>query len=58
MGQALTKAVETYIKEQYKSSFQEIAVGKINQLTGEDLKARLLKLVEENPDIGLAFLEE
>lgn len=58
MGQAMTQAVETFVKQQYICSFREIAVGKINQLSGDDLKRRLLKMVEENPDIGLAFLEE
>ena len=54
----MTQAVETFVKQQYICSFREIAVGKINQLSGDDLKRRLLKMVEENPDIGLAFLEE
>lgn len=57
-GQAMTKAVGTFIKQQYEFSFREIAVGKIKQLSGDDVKRRLLKLVDENPDIGLAFLEE
>lgn len=58
MGQLLTKAVQTFIKKQYKTIYREMAVNKINQLSGDDVKQRLLKLAEENHDIGLAFLEE
>jgi hypothetical protein len=57
-GQALTKSVEEFIKGQYQSSFREIVIGKIHKLSGDDLKRQLLRLVDENPDIGLAFLEE
>jgi len=58
MGHAMMEAAEKFLKRQYQSSFMEKAVGKVNEFSNDDVKRWLLKFVSENPDVGLAILEE
>ncbi|MDA8335004.1 MAG: hypothetical protein M0Z41_08465 [Peptococcaceae bacterium] len=49
--------VNDFVAQQYKHSFAAQIANKINNMSGADLKEKLLQLSLDNPDIGLAFWE-
>lgn len=49
--------INEFIKSQYKWTFAPQVAEKIKKTSAEDLKNRLLQLVQDNPDVGLLFWE-
>lgn len=49
--------INDFIRGQYKGTFAPQVVEKIHKTSAEDLKTHLLELVQNNPDLGLLFLE-
>jgi hypothetical protein len=49
--------INEFIKSQYKLTFAPQVAEKIKKISAEDLKNRLLRLVQDNPDVGLLFWE-
>ncbi|MHC1719234.1 MAG: hypothetical protein AB9844_00820 [Clostridiaceae bacterium] len=48
--------INKFIRDQYKTLAPQV-VDKIKKTSADDLKNRLLKLAQENPDLGLLFWE-
>lgn len=49
--------IDKFIKSQYKGTFAPQVADKIKKTAAEDLKSHLLQIVQDNPDVGLLFLE-
>ena len=57
LGQRFRGAIASFVREQYAQAFREKAVEKVKRFSDKEIRDRLLKLVEENPDVGLGILE-
>lgn len=49
--------IHEFIREQYKGTFAPQITEKIQNMSAEDLKKKLLQLAQDNPDLGLLFWE-
>ena len=56
LGSKFHAAIMAFVRSQYKLAFKPKAVEKVKQLTNDEVRKRLLKLVEESPDVGLEIL--
>ena len=57
LRQRFRGAIASFVREQYVQAFREKAVEKVKRFSDKEIRDRLLKLVEENPDVGLGILE-
>ena len=55
-GAAFYKAVAAFARGQYAAAFRPKAIEKVKTLSDGEVRERLLRLVEENPDVGLKIL--
>jgi hypothetical protein len=55
-GAAFYKAVAAFARGQYAAAFRPKAIEKVKALSDGEVRERLLRLVEENPDVGLKIL--
>jgi len=49
--------ISEFIQEQYKGTFAQQVMEKINKTPAEDLKNKLLQTAQDNPELGLLFWE-
>jgi hypothetical protein len=49
--------IDEFIRSQYMVAFAPQVTKRIKKMTADDLKAKILTLVEDNPDLGLMFWE-
>jgi hypothetical protein len=50
--------VSGFVNEEYRYSFAPRIVEKVRKMDAEELKSRIVKLVEENQDVGMHFMEK
>ena len=56
LGAKFHAAIALFARSQYTTSFKPKAVAKVKSLSDKDVRDRLLRLVEENPDVGMNLL--
>ena len=50
--------VSGFVNEEYRYSFAPRIVEKVRKMDAEELKSKIVKLVEENQDVGMHFMEK
>ena len=55
-GAAFHRAVAAFARSRYDATFRAKALEKVRSLDDGEVRERLLRLVEENPDVGLKIL--
>ena len=58
LGAKFHGAIAAFARSRYASDFRKQAVAKVKTLTDEQVRNRLMKLVEENPEVGMGLLSE
>ena len=58
LGAKFHGAIAAFARSRYVSEFRKKALDEVNKLTDAQVRNRLLKLVEENPEVGLGLLME
>ena len=56
LGAKFRAAIAAYAQSRYSGAFRDRAVERVKKMSDAQVRARLLKLVEERPDVGLALL--
>lgn len=51
------EAVETFVRENYDAGFRPQIENRIREMSDAEVKTRLLKLIADNPDVGLALMD-
>ena len=56
LGSKFHAAIASFARKQYALGYKDKAIDRVKKLSDKEVRDRLLKLVEDNPDVGLGIL--